>query len=347
MKKAGLLFCVLTASAALLTGCNVLNLLDTSEYNRIRHDNEETANGAYESYVESSAAVKSEKEKSAAEESSRIKAEKKRLLEAQQSSEKPDSEKTEEELLRDYADGMIIEGQGTIPSTKEHFLWKINKYSIADYNSDGHPELILQYYCRRAGEIRPQGVALEIIRYRKGAFCSYSHFKDLSEYMLPDDKQNTAFALVDELYIDAEKQLCILHTYKNGSNPPNAVYDTYSISSTSVKHEERLYVSISKYTGKFNISDPSKCGFAIVGDQALIYRFFTNPEHPTFYDKDMGSAHQRAILNAERPSAFVIPQAVVHKMERKEHYDSSTVRFLALDEMEAAYQKLLTTPRTS
>lgn len=329
-----------------LTACNTDSLFDMSEYSRIREENSVYQESELSSYmvIENSRkeiSAKEESERKASEreaskkEASRLASE--REISRQEYLKKLEEEKTEEQHLRDYADLMVRNGRGVIPDTDKTYFWKINQFSIDDFNNDGSPELVIQYYIGTDYKTPDRGVALEIIKYRKKQFYSFKKTNEMSDYINTDWTVSEKHEICDELYIDAEKKLGILSTHVSGDNSAAAVYDTYSVREDRVIHEESLYLSVESYLGKFNVSNPNKCGFAIEGKDLLVYRFFTNPQKMTKYDKDTGRAHQKQILELKKEKIFEVPDAFVHTLEKTAHYDSTKVTFCTLDEIENAY----------
>lgn len=347
---AKILSAVLSAGlmCAVFSACNTDELLDMSEYSRIREENSVYQESQFSSYmiIENSRKAESSKEESkrkasereaSKKEASRLASE--REISRQEYLKKLEEEKTEEQHLRDYADLMVTSGRGTIPKSKQTYFWKVNKFSIDDFNNDGSPELVIQYYIGTNLKVPERGVALEIIKYKNKQFYSFKKTKEMSDYINTEWTASVNHEICDELYVDAEKKLGILSTHIYGDPSMTVVYDTYSVKNDRVSHEESLYLSVEKYPGKFNVSNPNKCGFAICGKDFLVYRFFTNPEHIIRYDKDTGRAHQKQILELKKEKIFAIPDALVHKLEKTAHYDTTKITFCALDEIEDAYQK--------
>ncbi len=342
MKKYQILILLLTIM--MFSGCAVDGLDDMSQYWSIRSQESEYQENVYSSYLESersrkeeSSRLESERKASEREASKKEASEKERLR--QESLKKAEENKTDEEHLRDYVDRMVTSGQGIIPSTKKPYYWKMNKFSLDDFNNDKQPELILQYYVSDTKDYAKYGVALEIVRYIGKQYCSFKPTTEMSDYIVSDVKTTLSHIVCDELYVDAEKNLAIMHTSLFNSNPVAVSYNSYILRKNKMSHEESLYVTVEDYKGKNNVFNPNKCGFAVSGNDFLVYRFFTDARMTNYYSKDIGGAHQNSVVNINRYDIFSVKDSAVHLLEENNNYDSSKVKFCTLDEIEAAYNK--------
>lgn len=332
----------------ILCSCSTDELFDMSEYSRIRSENSEDQENKYSSFMvteesrkEVSRIEASKREASMREESRKEASRKASELEIsrQESLKRLEEEKTEEQHLRDYIEGMATSGEGTIKSTKKPYYWKQNKFSIDDFNNDKSPELVVQYYVSKTKDYAEYGVALEIIKFRKGQFYSYVRTNDMSDYVSTDVVSSLKHVVCDELYVDEENNLAIMATSLYNSSPIAAVYDAYILHTDKVSHEESLYVSVEEYKGKSNVFEPNRCGFGIDGKDLLIFHFFTNPKNRIKYEQEVGAAHHRQVLDIRRYNMFTVSDSAVHLLEQSNHYDSRKVRFVPLDEIEKAYQQ--------
>ena len=169
---------------------------------------------------EDKSALTSEKEKTSSGPSSEKSEEKSK---EKTESSKTTSEKTTtdeaEQALKDYEASMQKEGviEGVFPEgSSDKAVWKVNKTKIDDFNNDGQPELIIQYYCgfpenTFSRNTEKQGIAIGIVRFINGSVQEFRTTDNLARYVrVAGAEISGETEICDEPYIDENGNIGIL-----------------------------------------------------------------------------------------------------------------------------------------
>ncbi len=247
--------------------------------------------------------------------------------------------------LDDYAKEMKQSGtqkvrtSGNTTGTTQ-LLWWVNQCKIGDYNYDGIPEMIVQYYIGLNDRWSEQGVAIELIEYHDDELISYKRAGDFSSYIRPSDRSYIKHAVVDELFVDEDSHFGILTTYPSGTAPVSIVYDTYAIEEEKVRHVRNLMITADSYNGKNTVKDLEHTSYAMIGDKLLTYNF--RSASPGGNSVDLSQAYgvslQNDMLNLPLIYDFTVSDAAVRQMLWTSNYNTTDVNFCSLDEIETAYK---------
>lgn len=365
MKRKLIIFSSMLIAFSLLCGCDYFSLpseqadtsvnskpeessaelsLEASEENSIEESSEPSTESSIDtssagSSAEESSEISSDSvsEASAAGESSEVSAE---------SSPKEGGMTEYEEAvyyLNDYAQKMEKSGTQSFESQSANnnspLIWKVSKYMTDDFNSDGSPELVIQYQVGPTEACGEQGIALEIIKYDGNNYVSYKRTEDFSSYIRLAGASYAPHEIVDELFVDDSGNLSILATSTSGTSPVSAVYDIYHLNGESVVQQYDLHVTKEAYPGMDNITDLSHAGFAIIDEFPYTYRFYiqTASGSQTYMTMQAGVGLHREILAIEPQPDFAVEDAVVHDMERNYDYDTTQINFCDIGIAEEAF----------
>lgn len=256
--------------------------------------------------------------------------------------------KSERQALQEYADTMQAQGGGPVSTeftNSPKYAWQINKKIVDDFNHDGSPELVVQYYCGISGSAPNQGVALEIIKYENNSFRSYRTYQQLSEYVRFAGSDPSNFEIVDELYVDENNNLCIYRTNPQGTSSVATVQRIYTIQNQSISLSGSLAISQGIYEGFSSVYDPEHSFYgydAGIGPETAPLYFFVfsvpeSGEHVQYLDKNEAlRLHQKFHSYTLLPE-FRVTDKVVEQMEKNYGYDISKMTFVSVDLMESTY----------
>ena len=350
MKRKIIIFSSMLIAFSLLCGCDYFSLpeglsessdskesiSESSVLSPSESSDEESSENSDESSADESSAAESSVEESpetsSAEESS---AEKSSDVSAESSAETSKTSDSEQAVyyLNDYALKMEKSGTQTFDgqaiNNNSPLIWKVNKYLVDDFNSDGSPELVIQYYVGPNKDWSEQGIALEIVKYDGNDYVSYKRSNDFSSYVRLAGAGYAPHEIVDELFIDNSGNLSILATKTSGTSPVSAVYDIYHLNGDSVVQQYDLRVSKESYQGMDTITDISHAAFAVIEDFPYTYRFYieTASGSRTFMTLQAGAGMHRAMLEIQPQADFAVDDAVVHDLERNYNYDTTQINF--------------------
>ena len=186
------------------------------------------------------------------------------------------------EVLQNYANSMPQNGEIDVAYIKNEGYktsWKVNQYKIEDFDNDGSPELIIQYYCGLYKKVTPeyivdndkQGVALKILKYVDGEireYCDYSNFNRYIRTAGADVGHETE--ITEELFIDDEGNLGVLTSRATASSYTGLYYTKFVI-------KNNMYVG----QGGFGISEHYIRGHYGMGrePQNAPYWFWVTPDN--------------------------------------------------------------------
>ena len=231
---------------------------------------------------EDKSALTSEKEKTSSGPSSEKSEEKSK---EKTESSKTTSEKTTtdeaEQALKDYEASMQKEGviEGVFPEdSSDKAVWKVNKTKIDDFNNDGQPELIIQYYCGYSATsyrdaIEKQGIAIGIARYKDGSVQEYRSSNDLKYYLrfAGADISTVDSEITEEPYIDDNGNIgVLLSRYNINGDTVGLIYATYTLGDNGFENNGGFSIRQVYMTGHYGLNREPK-------DRN--YWFFVSPDN--------------------------------------------------------------------
>ncbi len=326
LKKSILIFISLAAFSAVLCGCSDM----PSEPSFTSY--------SVESSAESSSEVSESSDTSAASSAAENPAE------SSQTQTSPEPKKSAAEMLEDYAKKLKtsgtqnFEGQDTLNGGKP-LVWKLNKYKVDDFNKDGSPELVLQYYIGTSEQKSEQGVLLEILRYEKNELITYQKADDYSSYINTSSDKYIPHETVDELYIDENNRLAVLSTSVIEGESKTVSYDTYSIDKESFVQTDGLTVTKADYTGSVNVTDIVHSVYGLIDNIPYIYTF-TAPgnAYSTNLNINTGLPLHAKMLSIKPVADFAVEDAAVHRMEKEEGFDTTQIPICDIEQAEDAFR---------
>ena len=267
-------------------------------------------------------------------------------IEESSEEESSDTQYDEEyEQLERYMDYQLIrsgaEEYPYVPADSGYeLIWEVLSCGISDYNNDGSPELVVQYGVSPNKEWKEQGIALRIIKYQDGDFKFYQA-KEFLDYTRIAGAGYAEREIVDELYVDENGDLAILHTRTAGTSPVSAVYYTYSLRNGTVEQTGELRISREEYYGQLEdqmYGDPS---YAVSLGKCCVFYFSQMNEEPPaplhYLTTDEAVKIQKEILDIKLIDQYEIKDSIVDNMIEKYGYDITKAIFVSYDEMVNVY----------
>ncbi len=155
---------------------------------------------------------------------------------SQQEASQPDPSQAEKQALQEYADKMAKKGEIPLPKMTSESVsgsWKVNHYSISDFNGDGSQELVIQYDCgielswdsamKRSND--HQGIVLRIVKYQDGAYREYQNAEFDQYIRFAGADIGTESEITEELFVDNDGNLGILRSTVRTSDSVSLLYD--------------------------------------------------------------------------------------------------------------------------
>ncbi len=323
---------------------SVVSADESSEEESSKEENSEEESSKEESSKEESSKEESSKEESSKEESSDDESSVQESVLGQY--------EYEYLMLKHYLDSELeksgsreysTEYNGEVHTMPGYELsWEMLTSVIGDFNKDGSPELIVQYGVSPKDGWDKQGIALEIIKYTNGKIRRF-RARELIEYTRIAGAGYAPKEIVDELYVDPNGDLSILHTRTSGTSPVSAVYYTYTLHDGSLTETNNLYVSKEGFYGQpeSEIYNNDKAGYVVSDDKCSVFVFSRMtappPEPHVYFSAEEGAALQKKYTSLELIEYFAVEDSIVHEMERNYGYDASGAVFVSYDEMLKAY----------
>ena len=348
---------------------SVVSADESSEEESSKEENSEEESSKEESSKEESSKEESSKEESSKEESSKEESSKEESSKEESSKEESSKEESSDDessvqesvlgqyeyeylMLKHYLDSELeksgsreysTEYNGEVHTMPGYELsWEMLTSVISDFNKDGSPELIVQYGVSPKDGWDKQGIALEIIKYTNGKIRRF-RARELIEYTRIAGAGYAPKEIVDELYVDPNGDLSILHTRTSGTSPVSAVYYTYTLHDGSLTETNNLYVSKEGFYGQpeSEIYNNDKAGYVVSDDKCSVFVFSRMtappPEPHVYFSAEEGAALQKKYTSLELIEYFAVEDSIVHEMERNYGYDASGAVFVSYDEMLKAY----------
>ena len=226
-----------------------------------------------------------------------------------------DKNKEALEALQNYADSMQKNGEINVPYIKNEGYttsWKVNQYKISDFNNDGSPELVIQYYCGLYKKVTPQytvdndkqGVALKIVKYVDGEIREYCDYSNFNRYIrISGADIGNESEVTEELFIDDEGNLGVL-TSRAAVGAYRGIYYTKFV----IKDD--MYVG----QGGFGISEHDIKGYYGMGRE---------PKNaPYWFWESADNSFDRAFLFHKIDNVFEIGNEYIGLSEAREQLNS-------------------------
>lgn len=183
-----------------------------------------------------------------------------------------ESEK-ERNALQEYAASMQKEGEIVYQYSDGYTkTWKVNNYKIDDFNLDGSPELVIQYYCGihsqgsggYAVDNPKQGIALKIVKYTDGQIREYQNYDDFGKYIrVAGADIGRHSEVTEELYVDGDGNLGIFSSRSVQSSATGLLFELTTIQNNQLQQADGF--------GVFKIDQHGRYGF---NNQQLISQHY-------------------------------------------------------------------------